>query len=110
MENSSLIADTQFLLALSVTTTTRSGATTVRRHVPQTTARETQSATRARTASAPTVRQMPTVLQERTAATDSVQSPVMTNPLQLLQLRLRPRAPTHLVLQSAAQTTTVRRV
>ena len=76
-----------------------------------TTAQETQSATQARTASAPTVRPTRTAPQGRCAATDSVQSHAMATP----QLRnqhpqqLQNQQPlTHPVLQSAAQTMIVR--
>merc|ERR1712037_233445 len=73
----------------------------------------TPSATRARTASAPTARPTRTAPRERSAAIDSVQSRLMVTPLQLLQLRLQlqnqqPLTPP--VLPSAAPTMTVQRV
>merc|ERR1719370_94796 len=114
MEGFSLIADTPFLLALSVTTTVLWVATTARRLVRQTTAQERQSATQARTANAPTVRPTRTAPQGRSAVTDSVQSRAMGAPLRQLRLRqlqqqLQNQPPlTHLVLRSAAQTMIVR--
>jgi hypothetical protein len=115
MEDSNLIADTPFLLALCVTSTALLDATTARRLVRQTTAQERQSATQARTASAPTVRPTQTAPQGRCAATDSVQSRAIHLHLllHLLHLpqpqQLQNQQPlTHPVLRSAAQTMIVR--
>merc|ERR1712212_712167 len=89
--------------------------TTARRLVRQTTAQERQSATQARTASAPTVRPTQTAPQGRCAATDSVQSHAIHLLLHLLHLpqpqQLQNQQPlTHPVLRSAAQTMIVKRV
>merc|ERR1712212_874160 len=87
--------------------------TTARRLVRQTTAQERQSATQARTASAPIVRPTQTAPQGRCAATDSVQSRAIHLLLHLLHLpqpqQLQNQQPlTHPVLRSAAQTMIVR--
>ena len=85
-------ADTLFLLALSVTSTALSFATTARRLVKQTTAQETQIVTQAQTANAPTARRRRTVLWARGAVTDSVQSRAMATQLRTQQLHQLRRA------------------
>merc|ERR1712141_645800 len=94
-------------------TTQKLVATTARRLARQTTAR-TWTATRAPTATAPTARWTATAPQGSSAATGSVHPPVLPP---ILRQPRQPRKnqhslqqpPRHLVLQSAAQTTIVRK-